>query len=315
MKLIPWKTLTVCLIAILAVALFVQPAMADGDEKKVRVKKTIKCENGDCTETVENLGDGGDVEILVSGDGAGKHVKIHKIKCDGEGCDEAEGHHNMVFVGDHGDIEVMAGGEGHTWISHGAGFGGGFLGVGLAELTPELREHFGVSAESGVMVSKIVDDSPAFKAGLEVGDIITGVDGKNVKSGSALARTIRGHQDGEEVLLSVWRDGSARSITAAVEERRGDVRFGNMDTLHERMGDLHEQMGDVHKRMRKIKIHCDDGDSECDTNIDIAGIEDFDCGSDDCKVNVQCDDDECTCTVNGEEADCAGIPGVRLSRD
>ena len=49
---------------------------------------------------------------------------------------------------------------------------GKVLGVGLTDLTPELREHFGVGGDAGVMISRVVEDSPAAKAGLRVGDII-----------------------------------------------------------------------------------------------------------------------------------------------
>ena len=342
-----WKTLSVCLVAVLAVTLLAQPAMADGDEQQKRVKKIIKCEDGDCTETIENLGGGDEVKIIIGGDGdAEKHIKIHKIKCDGENCDHAKGHkmvfvgdggdkhvkihkiecdgedcdgaegHKMVFVGDDGDIEVMSGGEGHAWVSHGGGHGGGFLGVQLTELTPELREHFGVSGGSGVMVSKVVVDSPAFKAGLEVGDIVSSVDGESVESGSALAKMIRGHDDGDEVVLNVWRDGAAQSISAAVEEREGHVRIGNMDALHRNMGGLHERMSDMHKRMRKVMIKCDSEDGDCESNVDIAGLDDFDCGGgEECEVKVSCSEGDCTCTVNGEDTDCAGIPGVPSSND
>lgn len=312
MKLRTWKVLAIGLVAPLSLALLAQPTIADHQTKKHKVKKIIKCEDGECTETVEDLGDGENIEIVIGGDdgeSVTKRVQIRKMRCDGEECEEHEGHHNMVFVGDDGEVEIMAGGGGHAWVSHHGGHhGGGFLGVGLTELTSELREHFGVSADSGVMVSKVVDDSPAFKAGLAVGDIITGVDGESVSSGSALAGIIRGHEEGDEVVLNVWRDGASQSITAAVEEREQRVLMGDMGTLHERIGGMH-------KKMRKIKIECDDDDSECGTKIDLAGIGDFDCGADECKVQVECDDSACSCTVNGEETDCEGIPGVSSSNE
>ena len=57
----------------------------------------------------------------------------------------------------------------------------GYLGVSLLDLTPELREHFG-RKETGVMVLRVTADGPAAKAGLQVGDVITAIDGIAVDS-------------------------------------------------------------------------------------------------------------------------------------
>jgi len=316
--------------------------------KNVKIK-VIKCEDGDCQEMIENLVGGEKMKFFL-GDDVAKKIVIRKIYCEGEDCEEHSGVHKMIFLGEDGDVEIMVAGEGHAWLSHdcegedceehsgdykmvfvrkdgdvqviagdgghawfghgGFGSGGGYLGVGLTELTPELREHFGVPAGTGVMVSKVMDASPALEAGLEVGDIIAGVDGETIDGGWALGKNIRGHAAGEEVVLEVWRDSVARSITAVVEEREG----GGLHAEH--MGRMHH-MGD--RRMHKIIIRCDSDDEDCESNFDfdldfdfdIAGLDDFDCGgSDECDVRVECEDDGCTCTINGEDADCAGIPGV-----
>src|SRR4029077_19784150 len=49
----------------------------------------------------------------------------------------------------------------------------GYLGIQLIEITPELRAHYGVARDAGVLVGGVEPDSPAAKAGIEVGDIIT----------------------------------------------------------------------------------------------------------------------------------------------
>lgn len=95
----------------------------------------------------------------------------------------------------------------------------GFLGVGLTDLTPELRAHFGVPQESGVMVSKVDAGSPADKAGLKVGDILTALDGKPVASSFDLRHRIRGAEDGAAATLEVWRAGKVQTVTANLEKR------------------------------------------------------------------------------------------------
>lgn len=302
----------------LAVALalaVVAPAVADdGEEKKVRkiqIEKIVDCAAGeDCDEHVSRMifvGDDGDVRVLHDGDhewASEENVRI--LKADG---------HDVVLIEDHeGDGErgesvrrrvhrVMKRlGDAGARL-HGRHGGGAFLGVQLSELTPELRTHFGVPDDAGVMVGKVVDGSPALRAGLEVGDIVTAVGDKPVASASALSRAIRGNEDGDTVVLEVWRDGQVQKIDAVLEERerrpaiasRSVSRFSN---------------GQTEERVIEVKVDCEDGQ---DCTVDVANANSFEfaasaCGdSGECEVNVDCDGGDCACTVNGEAADCSAL--------
>lgn len=97
--------------------------------------------------------------------------------------------------------------------------GKGFLGVHVVDLTGDLRAHFGVPAESGVMVSKVEPDSPAGRAGLQVGDIITAIDGTKMSSAISITRAVRGKKDGDRVTLEVSRNRAPLRLTATLEER------------------------------------------------------------------------------------------------
>jgi membrane-associated protease RseP (regulator of RpoE activity) len=103
----------------------------------------------------------------------------------------------------------------------------GYLGVGLTELTSELRTHFGAPEEAGVMVSTVEAGSPAEKAGLKVGDIISEVDGKPVRSSWELSAKVRGYEEGEQAPLEVWRDGKVQNLTASITLReRSELDMG-----------------------------------------------------------------------------------------
>ena len=105
----------------------------------------------------------------------------------------------------------------------------GYLGVGLTDLTPELRVHFGVPEDSGVMVSKVEPGSPAEKAGVRVGDILTRIDGNALKSSWSLMGKVRQLEDGQQVPLEVWRNGKAQNLTATVvEKERPELDMGPM---------------------------------------------------------------------------------------
>ena len=95
----------------------------------------------------------------------------------------------------------------------------GFLGVSLTDLSPELREYFQVDHEHGVLVSRVEEDSPADDAGVRVGDVITMVDGDDVRSGQDISRAVREKDEGDAIDMEVWRDGRPQTLTAIAAER------------------------------------------------------------------------------------------------
>lgn len=104
----------------------------------------------------------------------------------------------------------------------------GMLGVQLTNLTRELRAHFGAPEDAGVMVSGVTADSPADKAGIKVGDIITSIDGNEVSSSSGVARRIRRKEGGEVAEIEVLRDGRSLTLGATIEEaERSEVDLGD----------------------------------------------------------------------------------------
>lgn len=110
-------------------------------------------------------------------------------------------------------------GKEHVWESDGNPVRRGYLGVGLTELTPELRAHFGVPEDAGVMVGSVEKGSPAEKAGIRVGDIITSLDGKDVGSSWDVRAQVRGLKEGEQVPLMIFRDGKAQNVSATIAMR------------------------------------------------------------------------------------------------
>jgi C-terminal processing protease CtpA/Prc len=96
------------------------------------------------------------------------------------------------------------------------------LGVQLVEATPELREHMGSDSEAGVLVSKVLPDMPAEEAGVEVGDLIVGVDGENIEDAGDLISALR-KKAGETIRVEVIRDGRPVSLDVFLPEREEKV--------------------------------------------------------------------------------------------
>nr|MDY5756913.1 PDZ domain-containing protein [Eubacteriales bacterium] len=68
-------------------------------------------------------------------------------------------------------------------------------------------------------VVSVVENSPADKAGIQVNDIITAVDGNSVSSGEALSIMINSYNIGDQITLTIKRGNSSVSISVTLEER------------------------------------------------------------------------------------------------
>ena len=97
---------------------------------------------------------------------------------------------------------------------------GGYLGVHVIMLTPELREFFGAAQGAGILVSKVDKGSPAFKGGIEVGDVIEKADGKDVVSVWVLERIVNEKKSREILLVQVLRSKKTRILKVTMEERQ-----------------------------------------------------------------------------------------------
>lgn len=152
----------------------------------------------------------------------------------------------------------------------------GFIGVTLVEITPDLSAHYGAPREAGVVVSGVEPDSPAGRAGVSVGDVITSIDGKRVRRTGDVSRAVRDKKGGETVEVEFVRDRAPRKVTITVEERKprertidlGDMKdnlrrhawvmkdfdrgFPVIENLEDFRG-MREKMEDLEKRVRELE--------------------------------------------------------------
>lgn len=155
----------------------------------------------------------------------------------------------------------------------------GFIGVTLVEITPELRSHYGAPREAGVVVSGVEADTPAGRAGVQVGDVITSVDGKRVRWTGDVSRAVRDKKGGETVEVEIVRDRAPRKVNITVEERKprersidlGDLKddlrrrtwvmkdfdfdgknFPVIENLEDFRG-MREKMEDLEKRVKELE--------------------------------------------------------------
>lgn len=89
---------------------------------------------------------------------------------------------------------------------------GRFRGLELVELNPGLGAYFGT--ETGVLVADVDDDS---QLGLQPGDVVTAIDGRDVDDMEEFWRILRSYRAGEEFEFSIWRDGAETIVIATIE--------------------------------------------------------------------------------------------------
>lgn len=94
-----------------------------------------------------------------------------------------------------------------------------YLGVSLAALTPEIRQQLGVQAPSGAVVLQVAAGSPADRAGLRPGDVITAFAGAPVTSVQDVVGRLARTAPGQNVPITVARGGAPTTLTVVVGER------------------------------------------------------------------------------------------------
>lgn len=94
----------------------------------------------------------------------------------------------------------------------------GWLGVSIQDLSPDLAKSFNITEQSGALVSGVMEDSPAAKAGLKRGDLIIELDGKSVVDSTSLRNRVSSMAPGTKIELKIIRDGKQQSLNATLGE-------------------------------------------------------------------------------------------------
>ena len=107
-------------------------------------------------------------------------------------------------------------------IVHGGKVNRAFLGVMIQPVTPDIAKSFKMTRSEGALVSDVSANSPAERAGLKAGDIVTKVDGQAIADSRALQLMIGEMKPGQTVHLSVMRDGAERDYPVTLGESPAD---------------------------------------------------------------------------------------------
>jgi serine protease Do len=101
----------------------------------------------------------------------------------------------------------------------------GYLGVRIQDVTPLLAKEFDLKNDKGALLSEIVPNGPADKAGLKDGDVIVEFNGTPVTDSRHLKLEVAGITPGEKVPVEIVRNGSHKTIDVKVKELPGDEQL------------------------------------------------------------------------------------------
>jgi serine protease Do len=111
----------------------------------------------------------------------------------------------------------------------------GWLGVKVQPVTTGIADSLGMKKAEGAMVDEPQIGSPAAKAGVQSGDVVTGLNGTPVKDSRDLARKVAAFAPGSSVELDILRNGQSKTLTVALGQlpNRKQANAGNRDTQPE----------------------------------------------------------------------------------
>jgi serine protease Do len=125
------------------------------------------------------------------------------------------------------------------------------LGVRVGDLSPADAEVYGLTSMNGAEIVEVTPDSPAERAGIQIGDVVIGLNGKAVDNGGDLTESLSLYQPGDKVTLELFRDRKKTSVDVKLGEfepgarvARNDAapRVRGMDRLGFSVADLTPQM-------------------------------------------------------------------------
>ena len=92
------------------------------------------------------------------------------------------------------------------------------LGISFLEVEGQLAEYFGLSADEGVLVSSVAEDTPAAKAGIRTGDVLLELDGKTIRDAGDLMKAVGAAEGGRPLTVKLLRDEKTLDVEVILPE-------------------------------------------------------------------------------------------------
>ncbi|MGH9710225.1 MAG: PDZ domain-containing protein, partial [Candidatus Acidiferrales bacterium] len=150
----------------------------------------------------------------------------------------------------------------------------GWLGVEIAEITPEKAKDLKLSRVEGVIVSEVLPDSPSAKAGLEAKDVILEYDGQPVEGTVQFRRLVRETPPGRSVAIEVARNGHDEKLTVQVGNSARSMDTRLREVLPPRNFDFKFSMPEIFPNMTPVLgVQAEDVSGQLGTYFHVPGGE------------------------------------------
>ena len=128
----------------------------------------------------------------------------------------------------------------------------GFLGVMIQDLNKELADSLGINRSEGALISEVMQDSPAARAGLESGDVVEAVNGVVVSDANELKHEIAAIAPGNDCRLTILRGERTMTLVAQLDQRPGDPSAPATANASAEWGLLLDQQGNEGVVIRQV---------------------------------------------------------------
>lgn len=178
------------------------------NDTKIRRPSTL-------TRVIRKMAPGTEVRISVVRDGATKQIPVTIGRAK-----KSRGYN--LALGAYGNAMKMLG-------------GGAYLGVELFKLNDDLADYFGVKADNGVLILEVQEDSPAEKAGIKAGDVITKIDQEEVAEPADVREILSELEEDDEVEIELIHKNNKKKIKVKLEEQESlrQLYFGPQRMIRE----------------------------------------------------------------------------------
>jgi C-terminal processing protease CtpA/Prc len=149
------------------------------------------------------------------------------------------------------------------------------IGVQVQPMTSELREHFGAPPDQGILVTRVVDGSPAARGGVEVGDVIVSAAGTPMRQPFDLMKVVGHAAQGQAIELRLVRDGEKHELTVEPEgeampwldpkhwsERLSKSMRQGAEEIRHRLEEIERRLEELDRRLEEERMLREQGARE-----------------------------------------------------
>lgn len=229
----------------------------------------------DLTRIIRNAGEGTRVRVEYYRDGRRKTTRVELENASGNSASGALRRFGRNWGRDrdhslyprHGDLKFFDADAWSDEIPMIFGVTRPRLGVRMMDMGDQLADYFKVSGDKGALITEVLEDSPARAAGIKAGDVITGIDDREIKNADGLRKAMGRLDKGGDVSVKLVRDGRNQTLVVVLEEieRPGYRSFampgtGIMQFPGTGMGsgEWRDEMKELRDQLRELKEELSD---------------------------------------------------------